>query len=184
MSGVRGGLAAGPVPASGPGKAGLPPVLAANARVLILGSFPGEASLAAGHYYAHPRNLFWPMLAELLGAPLTGLPFAQRYRIVQCHGIGIWDVHAACRREGSLDSAIRDARGNDFSVLGERAPQLRGVLFNGRHAGRLAPAFLAQGYDAQVLPSTSPAYAALPRAEKLAAWHRALAPFVHLPERG
>jgi len=157
---------------------GFPPVVAPDARLLILGSFPSEASLAAGHYYAHPRNQFWPILGELLGEPLTELPFERRYQLVRERGIAIWDVHAACRREGSLDSAIRDSRPNDFSRLRELAPRIERVVFNGRHAAGFAQAFRAQGYDVQVLPSTSPAYAAMPVAEKRVAWREALAPFV------
>jgi hypoxanthine-DNA glycosylase len=155
-------------------KTGFAPVIAPDARLLVLGSFPGEASLAAGHYYAHPRNLFWTILAEVLGEPLTGVAFDERYRIVRMRGIAIWDVLSACRREGSLDSAIREAQPNDFSRLRALAPRLERVLFNGRQAGRFAAAFAAQGYDVDVLPSTSPAYAAMPAAEKLAAWRQAL----------
>lgn len=157
---------------------GFPPVAGPDARLLILGSFPSEASLAAGHYYAHPRNLFWRILGEVLGEPLVELPFEQRYRIVRERGIAIWDVHSACRREGSLDSAIRDSRPNDFSRLRELAPRIERVVFNGRHAARFAQAFHDQGYDVRVLPSTSPAYAAMPMAGKLAAWREALAPFI------
>jgi len=160
------------------GKTGFPPVVSARARVLILGSFPGEASLAAGHYYAHPRNLFWPILAGLLGEPLAELPFEQRYAIVVERGLAIWDVLSACRREGSLDSAIRDATPNDFSVLRRLAPAIELVVFNGQLAGRHAGVFRERGYDARVLPSTSPAYAAMPAAAKAQAWARALAPFL------
>ncbi|MCM5568964.1 DNA-deoxyinosine glycosylase [Burkholderiaceae bacterium FT117] len=149
-----------------------------GARLLILGSFPSEASLAAGHYYAHPRNLFWTILGQLLGEPLAAMPFERRYAIVVAHGIAIWDVISACRREGSLDSAIRDSRPNDFSRLRELAPGIERVVFNGRHAGRYAGAFRDQGYDVLVLPSTSPAHAAMPAADKLAAWRQALSPFL------
>jgi double-stranded uracil-DNA glycosylase len=102
---------AGPVPdgSAAPALAGFPPVIGSASTVLILGSFPGAASLEAGHYYAHPRNLFWPILGELLGQPLSQLGFAERYRIVVERGLAIWDVLSACRRDGSLDSGIRDA---------------------------------------------------------------------------
>ena len=159
-------------------KSGFPPVIAADARLLILGSFPGEASLAAGHYYAHPRNLFWPILGELLGEPLPSLPFERRYELVRARRLAIWDVLSACRRAGSLDSAIRDARANDFGLLRELAPRLERVVFNGRLAGRHAALFAEQGYDAHVLPSTSPAFAAMPAAVKREAWARALGPFL------
>ena len=159
-------------------KLGFPPVIAADARLLILGSFPGEASLAAGHYYAHPRNLFWPILAELLGEPLTELPFERRYERVRARRIAIWDVLSACRRAGSLDSSIRDARPNDFAILRALSPRIERVVFNGQLAGRHAPRFAERGYDAIVLPSTSPAFAAMPAAAKLEGWRQALAPFL------
>ena len=160
------------------GKAGFGPVIAPDARVLVLGSFPGEASLAAGHYYAHPRNLFWSILGSVFDEPLTALDFDARYAIVRARGLAIWDVLSACRREGSLDSAIRDARPNDFTQLRALAPRLERVLFNGRHAGRFAAGFAAEGYDVEVLPSTSPAFAAMPAAQKFEAWRRALAPWL------
>lgn len=179
MSGTGGGRRRAAARDGAPApRVGFPPVVAPDARLLILGSFPSEASLAAGHYYAHPRNLFWRILGELLGERLVELPFEQRYRIVRERGIAIWDVHSACRREGSLDSAIRDSRPNDFARLRQLAPAIERVVFNGRHAARFEQAFREQGYDVRVLPSTSPAYAAMPMADKLAAWREALAPFI------
>ncbi len=153
---------------------GLSPVIAAHSRLLVLGSFPGEASLSAGHYYAHPRNLFWPILAEVLGEPLDEGSFEHRYEIVLARGLAIWDVYGACHREGSLDSAIRGAASNDFAVLRRLAPQLEAVVFNGKTAGRFEPEFRTAGYRTRVLPSTSPAYASLSRAHKLAAWREAI----------
>lgn len=153
---------------------GLPPVIGRDCRILVLGSFPGAASLAAGHYYAHPRNQFWPIISAVLGADLTTIAFAQRYRAVRQAGIGIWDVLGACRRAGSLDSAIRDPRANDFSELARRAPRLQRVLFNGGTAARHARALERLGYEVLVLPSTSPAHAARSLAQKLALWAPAL----------
>ncbi len=154
---------------------GFEPVIDDRCRVLILGSFPSVASLAAGGYYAHPRNRFWPILAEALGEPaLPALPFAGRYRIVRGHGLGIWDVVARCRRPGSLDADIRDPHWNAFDDLSRRAPGLRWVLFNGRLAGRHEAAFCAAGYRTRVLPSTSPANAAVSARALFAAWHAAL----------
>lgn len=153
---------------------GLPPVIAADSRLLLLGSFPGRASLAAGHYYAHPRNLFWPILGEVIGAPLADWPFGRRYEAVLAARLAIWDVYGACRREGSLDSAIREAAANDFAALRRLAPRLRAVLFNGKTAGRFEPQFRAAGYRTRVLPSTSPAHASMPRAQKLALWRAAI----------
>jgi hypoxanthine-DNA glycosylase len=154
--------------------AGLPPVVGPRSRLLVLGSFPGEASLAAGHYYAHPRNQFWPILAHALGQPLPGWPFERRYRAVVEAGLAIWDVFGGCRREGSLDSSIRDAAANDFEALLGRAPQLRAVVFNGRTAGRYERWFAARGLATRVLPSTSPAHAGMSAADKRAHWCEAI----------
>lgn len=153
---------------------GLPPVIAPHSRLLVLGSFPGEASLAAGHYCAHPRNLFWPMLGEALGAPLLEWPFERRYEAVLAANLAIWDVYGACRRAGSLDSEIRDAAANDFADLHRLAPHLGAVLFNGKAAGRFEPRFRDAGYRTRVMPSTSPAYASMPRERKLATWREAI----------
>ncbi|RPH66397.1 MAG: DNA-deoxyinosine glycosylase [Burkholderiales bacterium] len=154
---------------------GLAPVIGPASRLLVLGSFPGEASLDAGRYYAHPRNQFWPILAAALGQPLLDWPFERRYRGVLDAGLAIWDVYAGCRREGSLDSSIRDAAANDFESLARRAPALRAVLFNGRTAARSQQWFAARGFATRVLPSTSPAYAGMSAAEKLAHWSEAIA---------
>lgn len=154
--------------------AGLPPVVGPRSRLLVLGSFPGEASLAAGHYYAHPRNQFWPILAHALGQPLPDWPFERRYRAVVGAGLAIWDVFGGCRREGSLDSSIRDAAANDFETLLGRAPQLHAVVFNGRTAGRYERWFAARGLATRVLPSTSPAHAGMSAADKRAHWCEAI----------
>ncbi len=153
---------------------GLPPVIGRDCRVLVLGSFPSAASLAAGHYYAHPRNQFWPIVSAVLGVDLTALPFARRYRTLKLARLGIWDVLGACRRAGSLDAAIRDPSANDFSELARRAPRLRRVLFNGATAARHARELERLGYEVMVLPSTSPAHATRTLAQKLALWAPAL----------
>jgi len=154
---------------------GFPPVIDGDARVLILGSFPSAASLAAGHYYAHPRNQFWPILSALLGEPLAALPFEARYARLRARRLALWDVLGACRRAGSLDADIRSAEHNDFTGLRTLAPHIARVLFNGQAAGRFAPAFASAGYAVCVLPSTSPANARLRFADKLAAWRAAAA---------
>jgi hypoxanthine-DNA glycosylase len=160
-------------------KLGLPPVLARDTRVLILGSFPGEASLAARQYYAHPRNHFWPIVGALLGEPLAHLPYRTRLARMRSRGVGLWDTIVACRRRGSLDGAIRDAEGAEISRVRRASPALALVCFNGQTAGRAQAAWRDAGYATLVLPSTSPAYTR-PFAEKLAAW-RAIA--AHLPGR-
>lgn len=150
---------------------GFPPVVAADTHTLILGSFPGEASLVATQYYAHPRNQFWRLLGTVLGEPqLVERAYEERLRRVLAHGIGVWDVLAACEREGSLDAAIRNASPNDFASLRAHAPKLAKVCFNGKTAGRFAPVIGAAGYDTLVLPSSSPANAMLSFEQKLVLW--------------
>jgi len=152
---------------------GLPPVVAADARVLILGSFPGAASLAARAYYAHPRNQFWPLLSVVLDEPLTTLPYPARLGRLKSRGVAVWDTIVACSRAGSLDSAIRNAQRGEVDRIRRRAPGLRLVGFNGRTAARAEREWRAAGYATLLLPSSSPAYTR-PFAEKLAAW-RAIA---------
>jgi len=157
-------------PGSGaPRLRGLPPILAADTRVLILGSFPGVASLAAKQYYAHPRNHFWPLLGAILDEPLPALPYAERLARLRAHRVGLWDTIVACAREGSLDTAIRDAVRGETARVRRSAPKVELVCFNGKTAARAEPAWRAAGYDTRVLPSSSPAYTR-PFAEKLATW--------------
>jgi hypoxanthine-DNA glycosylase len=159
-----------PAPLSNTLLTGLPPILNRDTRTLILGSFPGEASLAAKQYYAHPRNQFWPLLSAVLGEELTALPYAERLLRLQTHAIGLWDAIAACEREGSLDAAIRNAQSNDFAALKQRCPLLTRVCFNGKTSGKLASQFADAGFETLVLPSSSPANAQLSFAQKLALW--------------
>ena len=154
-------------------KHGLPPVLDADTRVLILGSFPGEASLAASQYYAHPRNHFWPIVAAVLGEDLSATPYRARLACLKAHGLGLWDTIVACERQGSLDGAIRRAERGDVTRVRHVARRLELVCFNGKTAARAEPVWREAGYATLVLPSTSPAYTR-PFAEKLAAW-RAIA---------
>ena len=153
---------------------GLPPLIDERARVLILGSFPSEASLAAQQYYAHPQNQFWRILGAILGQALPAMDYAARQSAVKAAGVAIWDVYGGCRREGSLDSAIREAAANDVAALKKIAPQLRRVCFNGKTAGKFAPRLAALGFETFLLPSTSPAYT-LAFDAKLDAWRSALA---------
>jgi len=152
---------------------GLPPIIDANARTLILGSFPSEASLAAKHYYAHKQNQFWRILAAVLEQPLIDMDYAAKQAALRQAGIAVWDVYGHCERSGSLDSAIRNAVSNDFSRLRKLAPRLVRVCFNGQTAGKHLQALGALGYETLVLPSTSPAYT-LAFEKKLEAWRNAL----------
>lgn len=167
MPGRASGRTAG---GAGPRLRGFAPIIDARITRLVLGSFPSEASLAAGQYYAHPRNAFWTILGRLLGEPLADLPYEQRAACVLAHRVGIWDVYGACRRPGSLDTAIRAAQPNPLGRLLTLAPRLQGVAFNGAEAGRFSPLFEAAGLRVRVLPSTSPAHASRNLEQKLALW--------------
>ncbi len=152
---------------------GLDPVIAANTRLIVLGSFPSVASLQAGEYYAHPRNHFWPLLSSLWGVDLRAMPYGERLQEVMRHGLGIWDVYAHCRREGSLDSAIHDAELNDLLGLKPRAPCLQAIAHNGGESARAMRYTRSLGVDVLRLPSTSPANASWSFERKLAAWRAA-----------
>ena len=149
---------------------GLAPVAGPAVRLLLLGSFPGSASLAAQQYYAHPRNQFWPLLGALWGLDLQALPYAERLQRMQAHGLGLWDVYASCQRQGSLDSAIRAAQPNDLAGLVRGLPQLAAVAHNGGESARAMRVTAALGLPAYRLPSTSPANASWSFARKCAAW--------------
>jgi hypoxanthine-DNA glycosylase len=151
---------------------GLAPVIAPDTRILILGSFPGAASLAAQQYYAHPRNQFWKLVGALIGEDLYALPYAERLPRLLAHRFGLWDVLAACEREGSLDSSIRKPAANDLERLRHLCPALETVGFNGQASGKFAPQFAQQGYRTVVLPSSSPAHMALTFEQKLSVWRR------------
>ena len=152
-------------------KRSMAPVGSDNAVLLILGSLPGEASLAAQRYYAHPQNQFWRLLGEAIGEPLPALDYdAQLARLGDC-GIAVWDVVAEARRSGSLDSAIRDARPNALAQFVATHRRLRAVAFNGQAAAKIGRAALA-GIDRPILidlPSSSPAHT-LAVSEKSARW--------------
>jgi hypoxanthine-DNA glycosylase len=158
---------------------GLEPVIDARIETLILGSFPGVASLGKAQYYAHPQNQFWRLLGAALDEPLPAMDYAARTRTLLEHRIGLWDVIGRCVRAGSLDTAIRDARHNDFTRVTGVAKNLRRVFFNGKTAGRFERQFAAWGYETAVLPSSSPAYT-LRYEDKLGQWRRiAMPPRTH-----
>ena len=139
-------------------KASFAPVVDPDTRILILGSLPGDASLAAAQYYAHPRNQFWRLLGTVAGSELAALPYPQRLAAMQALGVGLWDVVAEATRRGSLDSDIRDARANPLAALVATLPALQLVAFNGQTAGKAASTLAGCGVDVLVLPSSSPAH--------------------------
>ncbi|MFM0518146.1 MULTISPECIES: DNA-deoxyinosine glycosylase [Caballeronia] len=150
--------------------AGFAPIGDEETHTLILGSFPGVASLAATQYYAHPRNQFWRLVGAAIGEDLHALVYDERIARLVAHGIGLWDVLAACEREGSLDTAIRNASPNDFAQFRTRFPKLHKVCFNGKTSGKFAPILSAAGYATLVLPSSSAANAILSFDQKLRIW--------------
>jgi hypoxanthine-DNA glycosylase len=151
-------------------RAGLGPIASAASRLIVLGSFPGAASLAAQQYYAHPRNQFWPILSALWGVDLVSQTYPQRVAELTRRGLALWDVYASCRREGSLDSAIEDAVPNDLAALPRRCPHLQAVAHNGGESARHMRVTQALGLPVYRLPSTSPANASWSFDRKLAAW--------------
>jgi hypoxanthine-DNA glycosylase len=143
-------------------KRSFPPVVDENTRLLVLGSLPGEASLAAQRYYAHPRNLFWRLIGLVIGEDLEGLDYEARLATLLRHNVGLWDVVAEAAREGSLDAAIRDPEHNDLLSLVKGLPNLRAVAFNGATSAKVGTRLLAPAADRLALiplPSSSPAYA-------------------------
>ncbi|MGE2818097.1 DNA-deoxyinosine glycosylase [Mycobacterium heidelbergense] len=151
---------------------GFPPVVDEHARVLILGSFPSVQSLAAGQYYANPRNAFWPIVSELFGVDAAA-PYDSRLLALRSHGVALWDVLQRCRRVGSADSAIdpKSLVANNFAEFFANYPAIARVYFNGAKSADLYRRLVhpAEGIHYERLPSTSPAHAVRPGA-KLAAW--------------
>ena len=157
--------------------AGLPPVVGAGTVVLVLGSFPGVASLRAQQYYAHPQNHFWRILQALWPQHVLPGPedYAGRCVWLLARGLGLWDVYASCERQGSLDTAIRNAEVNDFAALAARCPSLRGIAHNGGESYKHARHTATLGVAVHRLPSTSPANASWSFDRKLTAWAELLA---------
>lgn len=171
-------------PDPSPPLTGLAPIVSDRTRVLILGSFPGARSIAEQRYYAHPQNHFWKILQALwpmhpvpAGAG-SGEPDRERAEWLLARGLGVWDVYASCRREGSLDTAIRDAVTND--IAGLALPRLAAVAHNGGESFRHARHTRGLGVPVLRLPSSSPANASWSFERKLAAWREAFEPHLEL----
>lgn len=155
---------------------GLPPLVNANTRLLVLGSFPGVASLARQQYYAHPQNQFWKILQAIWPEPPLDLHsdnYPQRCDWLLRRGLGLWDVYASCERVGSLDAAIRQPVVNDLTSLVPICPALRVIAHNGRESFRHASQLAKLGLPVLSLPSTSPANASWSLARKRDAWRAA-----------
>jgi len=154
-------------------KSSFPPVVAPDTRVLVLGSLPGEASLAASRYYAHPRNRFWHLIGKAIGQELEPLDYEARLAALLQAKVGLWDTVASASRRGSLDSAIREAEHNALADLVASLPDLRAVAFNGATSARIGMPQLAHtGLALVPLPSSSPANAAVPLQQKENMWAR------------
>ncbi len=152
-------------------KRSFPPVVDAQARVLVLGTLPGEESLRRGEYYAHPRNLFWPIVFALFGEPPAS-SYTQRLAFLTAHRIAAWDVCELGERERSADATIRLERPNAIDRLLDQHPLIRAVAFNGTGARRLHDRHFPRRAELTylALPSTSPAHATIDFSAKLARW--------------
>ena len=151
-----------------------PPVVGPQTRILIVGSMPGQASLDAQQYYAHPRNQFWRIIFDVFEGGRTPQNYADKKAVILKHGLGLWDSLAACRRTGSLDADITHQTPNNFPALLRRFPHIHTLLFNGaaaftfyKRAFGLPPCTFFQ------LPSTSPAHASRSYEDKKALWQAA-----------
>ena len=152
-------------------KSSFPPVIDPDVRLLVLGSLPGERSLAEQRYYAHPRNRFWHLIGLAIGRDLEPLEYSQRLAALLDAGVGLWDVIGSARRQGSLDAAIREAEHNPLVELAASLPRLRAVAFNGATSARIGMAQLGGiGLSLVPLPSSSPANASVPLHEKEKLW--------------
>ena len=152
-------------------KRSFPPIADARARVLVLGTLPGEESLRRREYYAHPRNLFWPIVFALFDAT-PALDYGERLAFVAARRIALWDVCELAEREASADSAIRRERPNAIDRLLDTHPLIRAVAFNGSGAERLYDRHFTRRTEVAylALPSTSPAHARMDFAAKLTRW--------------
>ena len=152
-------------------KSSFAPIVTQNTRVLILGSLPGEASLAAGRYYAHPQNQFWRLIGGAIGQDIASLDYDDRLSALLAGHVGLWDTVASARREGSLDVALREGRHAALPELVATLPALRAIGFNGATAAKIGRKALGETALTLIdLPSSSPAHARMTFAEKAERW--------------
>lgn len=154
-----------------PRKSSFAPVCRSDARLLVLGSLPGETSLAAARYYAHPQNQFWRLMGAVIDAPLVGMDYEARLAALIDAKVALWDVVASATRKGSLDTAIRNVTHNALADLVARLPDLRLIAFNGQRAASIGTRALGANcpVPTATLPSSSPAHTQAFEAKK-AAW--------------
>lgn len=153
-------------------KSSFAPIVDDRTCILILGSLPGEASLAAARYYANPRNQFWRLVGAVIGEDIAAQDYDRRLATLRAHGIGLWDSIGSATRTGSLDTAIRNVAPNALAALVATLPQLKCVAFNGAKSASIGAPQLAGAGDFETLrlPSSSPAHASLTFEGKLAEW--------------
>ena len=156
-----------------------PPSAAPDAEILILGSMPGGESLRQQQYYAHSSNAFWKIMGDLFGFQKNAA-YNERLEALIKNRIALWDSLKSCRREGSLDSDIKDASPNDFRNFFAKHPEIKKIVFNGKSAQRLFLKFNKklnlENFEIISAPSTSPAHASMNYQQKLAAWKNAITP--------
>ncbi|HXH15775.1 MAG TPA: DNA-deoxyinosine glycosylase [Sphingomonas sp.] len=170
-------------------KHSFPPVADDNARVLVLGSLPGDRSLAAQRYYAHPQNQFWRLMSPVVGHDLVALAYDDRLAVLRKRSIALWDVIGSASRAGSSDAAIVDIEGNDIAALAARLPLLRAIAFNGGTALKQGLKLLGRDFASGhrsgpaivALPSSSPLHT-IGLAAKQPTWDQ-LATFLPDPSR-
>lgn len=148
-------------------------------RLLILGSFPSAASLRQEGYYAHPRNHFWRLMSDILGADLTMMSYGEKIDSLKARGVGVWDVISSCRRQGSSDTAIKDEKLNDFSGLLKKYPGIELIILNGGKAAGIFNKYADVNICVRQVPSSSPANAISYEVKKRK-WKLALQPEKYL----
>jgi len=154
-----------------PRKSSFPPVVNPDVRLLVLGTLPGERSLAEQRYYAHPQHRCWHLMGLAIGHELVPLEYEQRLAGRLNAGVGLWDTVASAHRKGSLDAAIREAEHNPLADLAGSLPRLRAVAFNGATSARIGtPQLAGRGLSLVPLPSSSPANASVPLHENEKLW--------------
>ena len=154
-----------------------PPIIDEASQILIIGTMPSVKSLAATEYYAHPRNAFWKIIATLFNNGADFSDFAEKKACILANHLALWDNLRFCERNGSLDSNIKNMIPNDFESLLKKHSNIRRLIFNGQKSYQFFKRFhseLLEKYQYFVLPSTSPANAALSFDKKLSLWQKAL----------
>lgn len=153
---------------------GLGPVFTTDTRTLILSSYPGKEALDKKEYYAGTQNQFWLLMSLLLKENLSGIPYAQKLKILVSYGIGLWDVVSVCQNNAPLKTLLHENKALPFQYLKEKCPLLHKICFNGQPAGEYAPLFEKAAYATLILPSSSPSYSRQSLEKKMEIWQQIL----------